>query len=260
MLFILFNISLANSSESTNICLAEADSGLLNFEIRSDSSNISCWACDWLSRSGFAATDAKVVINGMSWTLYIYNKSSRYGRVYFTEISRGSINGSTSTFGVTYYNSTTPESATPAATYTSKDASEPYPVGSVYASWKNTSPANLFGGTWEKIATDRVLMGASADSKLATTINSGLPNITGQMTGMAWNKQVGFYHMELSGAFVQIYNAPSGRITCEDTYWASGGNDATLLGFNASKSNGIYGGSSIVQPPAYYVYYWRRTA
>ena len=40
-------------------------------------------------------------------------------------------------------------------------SSAAYPVGSIYQSTDPTSPAALFGGTWEQIASERVLMGAS---------------------------------------------------------------------------------------------------
>lgn len=38
--------------------------------------------------------------------------------------------------------------------------SDVYPVGSIYMSVNNTSPATLFGGTWERIAGGRCLIGA----------------------------------------------------------------------------------------------------
>ena len=57
-------------------------------------------------------------------------------------------------------------------------SSAAYPVGSIYQS---TDPpaAALFGGTWEQIASDRVLMGASRNHAAGTTVKAGLPNITG---------------------------------------------------------------------------------
>ena len=54
-----------------------------------------------------------------------------------------------------------------------------YPVGSIYQSTDPTSPAALFGGTWEQIASERVLMGASSSHAAGTTVKAGLPNITG---------------------------------------------------------------------------------
>ena len=57
-----------------------------------------------------------------------------------------------------------------------------YPVGSIYQSTDPTSPAALFGGSWEEIASERVLMGASSTHAAGTTVKAGLPNITGTLS------------------------------------------------------------------------------
>ena len=97
--------------------------GILHLEMRSDNTKISCNVLKWLIRSGFASSDAKVVIDGMKWTLYIYNGSNQYGRVMFTMLEHVSIgsNGGDPTFTVNHYNTDTPESVTPTATATSSD-------------------------------------------------------------------------------------------------------------------------------------------
>lgn len=122
-----------------------------------------------------------------------------------------------------------------------------YPVGSIYQSTSSTSPAALFGGTWQKIAQDRVLMGASSRHAAGTTVEAGLPDITGTETSFA---------KEFGGAFTQ------GKLVDEDV-GASTGNGTIYrycMHFNASNSNAIYGASSTVQPAAYYVYIWHRVA
>ena len=43
-----------------------------------------------------------------------------------------------------------------------------YPIGSIYLSVNNTSPANLFGGTWEKIQ-DRFLLASGSSYSLGAT-------------------------------------------------------------------------------------------
>lgn len=123
-----------------------------------------------------------------------------------------------------------------------------HPVGSIYQSTDPTSPAALFGGTWEEIASDRVLMGASRSHAAGTTVKAGLPNITGSFVA-----NVHYMSHEVSGAF-----------TAGDRITSTGANnsDANVYKFSldASKSNAVYGRSSTVQPAAYYVHIWRRVA
>lgn len=113
----------------------------------------------------------------------------------------------------------------------------------------STSPAALFGGSWEEIASERVLMGASSTHAAGTTVKAGLPNITGTLSnvmGTLFNSPSG------SGAFSGKYIGMS----LENGSSGSYGN----ISFDASKSNAIYGRSSTVQPAAYYVHIWHRVA
>ena len=123
-----------------------------------------------------------------------------------------------------------------------------YPVGSIYQSTDPTSPAALFGGSWEEIASERVLMGASSTHAAGTTVEAGLPNITGSFVA-----NVHYINHETSGAFTAGNQL---RTTGADN------NDAKVYKFSldASKSNAIYGRSSTVQPAAYYVHIWHRVA
>lgn len=122
-----------------------------------------------------------------------------------------------------------------------------------------TSPAELFGGTWEQIAQDRVLMGASGSHAADTTVEAGLPNITGLLRMRGFNNDVEPV-INSSGAMVhENHSAWSGDHAYASTLF---GDKAGFqnINFDASKSNGIYGKSSTVQPAAYYVYMWRRVA
>ena len=123
-----------------------------------------------------------------------------------------------------------------------------YPVGSIFQTVSTTSPAALFGGTWQEIAQNRVLMGASYAHAAGTTAEAGLPNITGSFVA-----NVHYMQHEVSGAF-----------TAGDRITSTGANngDANVYKFSldASKSNAVYGRSSTVQPAAYYVHIWRRVA
>lgn len=125
-----------------------------------------------------------------------------------------------------------------------------HPVGSIYQSTDATSPAALFGGTWEQIASERVLMGASSTHAAGTTAKAGLPNITGSFPTTTY----GSNYNETSGAF-----SLGSRITGNGEDSNSSFN-SYYVSFAASGSNAIYGRSSTVQPAAYYVHIWRRTA
>ena len=128
-----------------------------------------------------------------------------------------------------------------------------YPVGSIYQSTNSTSPAALFGGTWEQIASERVLMGASSSHKAGTTVNAGLPNITGTANGGV----LSMVTPSSDGAFGGKYYDTSSRHGGGDRGdWFSTYNRT----FDASKSNPIYGASNTVQPAAYYVYIWHRVS
>ena len=113
-----------------------------------------------------------------------------------------------------------------------------YPVGSIYQSTDATSPAALFGGSWEEIASERVLMGASSTHAAGTTVKAGLPNIKFSFTAATCGSG-GHAGNEFSSSY------------------ALNSSDFNL---DASKSNAIYGRSSTVQPAAYYVHIWHRVA
>jgi hypothetical protein len=111
-----------------------------------------------------------------------------------------------------------------------------YPVGSIYQSTDPTSPAALFGGSWEEIASERVLMGASSTHAAGTTVKAGLPNIKFSFTAAT------------------IGSGKAG------TDYLTTGYKSSDFNLDASKSNAIYGRSSTVQPAAYYVHIWHRVA
>lgn len=126
----------------------------------------------------------------------------------------------------------------------------PYPVGSIYQSTDAASPAALFGGTWEQIASNRVLMGTTDSSKAGFTVEAGLPNIVFNLN----DNYFGESPTGTGGVSVSVRGS---------THLRSGGNMPAAYGnvsFDASGSSSIYGNSRTVQPPAYYVYIWRRVA
>lgn len=126
----------------------------------------------------------------------------------------------------------------------------PYPVGSIYMSTSSTSPASLFGGTWESIASERVLMGVSSSHGAGSTVSAGLPNISGAVLD-TWHGG----GPSGSGALSVAVNGRSAVCHGDDGTFTWGN-----FYFNAASYNSIYGNASTVQPAAYYVYMWRRTA
>ena len=137
-----------------------------------------------------------------------------------------------------------------------------HPVGSIYQTISPENPSVTFGGgTWEKIAQDRVLMGASDTHPAGTTAEAGLPNITGEYT-----------KRKVINSANEVYNdtqraQKAFKVITSDTKLNSiqlvtssasntGGENVV---FDASDSNPIYGASTTVQPPAYFTYTWLRT-
>lgn len=128
-----------------------------------------------------------------------------------------------------------------------------YPVGSLYIGTTDTCPiANLFG-TWEKVSEGRVLQGVKGDQVAGTTVEAGLPNITGKIDFIRYDGST----KNATGAFASSTELNENR----QNFWQGAQNsDAGTLDFNANNSNSIYGHSDTVQPPAYLVNIWKRTA
>ena len=121
-----------------------------------------------------------------------------------------------------------------------------YPVGSIYIGTQNTCPMGAFFGTWTLVEAGRALWTGNGTNG-NTTIAAGLPNITGAY---------GNYGREA---------AASGCFYLGTAYGYSNRDfDSTSSAkpgiFDASRSSSIYGASNTVQPPAYRVNVWRRTA
>lgn len=111
--------------------------GILDFEMRSNNNSIQCWACKWLVRgTEFTPDMFRVVIDGMTWTLYVYQPITRYGRISIAEISNTNINGDSPDYKITYYNSTTKETTEPDKKISSSDG------GRVYLASKTISDGN----------------------------------------------------------------------------------------------------------------------
>ena len=120
-----------------------------------------------------------------------------------------------------------------------------YPVGSVYIGTMSTCPLAALFGTWTKVSEGRVLWGSDENNEAGSTIAAGLPNITGTSRANCYSTSTP------TGAFYGT-NASSGALAAAGT--------VPCLRFDASGSSSVYGNSTTVQPPAYVVNIWERTA
>lgn len=126
-----------------------------------------------------------------------------------------------------------------------------HPVGSIYQTISPENPAVTFGGgTWEKIAQDRVLMGASDTHPAGTTVEACLPSISGQLNGVLFSNSKptanGIFSVSLADGWIF-------------TNGSSNGNASIYVNNVRSTGKSIYGNSTTVQPPAYFTYTWLRT-
>ena len=132
-----------------------------------------------------------------------------------------------------------------------------YPVGSIFQTVSTTSPAALFGGSWQEIAQNRVLMGASYAHAAGTTVEAGLPNITGSLI------EANADSSPFRGSKASLKSSGALKFVEINTSWGGyrGDSGSTYdVYFDASRSNSIYGRSATVQPAAYYVHIWKRVA
>lgn len=120
-----------------------------------------------------------------------------------------------------------------------------YPVGSVYIGTQNTCPMSALFGTWQLVSSGRALWTGNG-SNGNSTIAAGLPNITGKFVTRSTSNTSGVFSQEETTSSV----AGTGNVS----------NKPYIVTFSAKNSNSIYGNSSTVQPPAYVVNVWRRTA
>ena len=135
-----------------------------------------------------------------------------------------------------------------------------HPIGSIEMNITGDNPSTYIGGTWVQVSQGRAVFG---EGTCSTTYNvrgtsqtfsntytadtnyaAGLPNITG--TG---------HYADNNNAFAgALYNAGNAN------YIGDGSASGTLIALDASRDRAIYGKSNTVQPNAYVVYVWKRTA
>ena len=135
-----------------------------------------------------------------------------------------------------------------------------YPIGTVYMSADKTKTKADFPfmsyGTWEEVPANLCLQTGAA-SEAGTQRSAGLPNITGRRA-VSWSG--GDYPSRgiVTGCFK--FDADTSLPSTSDGDNWNGEGKGTGFAFDASLSNPIYGSSDTVQPPAYMVRAWVRTA
>lgn len=123
-----------------------------------------------------------------------------------------------------------------------------HPVGTPYASEKPTSPAELYGGTWERIE-GKFIMGASDTYPAGSTGGSATKTIA--RTNLP-NEKIGIETLYTKGSEGSTYDVIS--ITYEHS---DGSGHFSRTGQTFPLGNGT---PLDILPPYYSVYIWRRVA
>jgi predicted secreted protein len=139
-------------------------SGILQLQMRSENTAISCKKLGWLTRNGFSDTGAVIcVISSMTYTIYAKQSITQYGRIMFEVISESAISSNSS--GITLYNSNTPESTTPTATVKDSD------IGYVSEASHATSATNV-GLSVKGSGTNSITIQAGSATSASFVINN----------------------------------------------------------------------------------------
>lgn len=141
--------------------------------------------------------------------------------------------------------------ANAAHTHVAKDISNLYPVGSIYMSVNSTSPASLFGGTWERIK-DAFLL-ASGDT-YAAGATGGEAEHTLAVAEIPDHKHSGSI---LGAISVNGTGGALGRGDWANTITFTYDSQYPVINFNGGNMGG---GAHNNMPPYLSVYVWKRTA
>lgn len=130
-----------------------------------------------------------------------------------------------------------------------------YPVGAIYMSVSSTSPATLFGGTWEQLS-NRFLVGAGTTYTAGSTGGSASHSHTTGDHTLTIDEIPSHNHTVYLRSDVGIVStlglkAESGQSMPSDIIYDTGGGQAHNHGDTSTESN---------LPPYLAVYMWKRTA
>lgn len=129
-----------------------------------------------------------------------------------------------------------------------------YPVGSIYMSVKNTSPATLFGGTWEQIK-DRFLLAAGSSYAAGATGGEATHKLT--VAEMPSHTHVQNQHRHSMGAIWSDGTGSDSRYVME----SKRGTQTRYTAYSTpTNQNTGGGGAHNNMPPYLAVYVWKRTS
>lgn len=150
-----------------------------------------------------------------------------------------------------------------------------YPVGAIYMSLVSTSPATLFGGTWEALDEGRVLIGANSTYEAGSTGGEATHTLTaGEMPSHKHGRgDLNFTTRSFKAWVGDSESQPSGNgivASYADNWKRAGGNyTANRFNYSIDTSTATWTGSLSntggSQPhnnmqPYLAVYMWKRTA
>ena len=126
-----------------------------------------------------------------------------------------------------------------------------WPVGSLYLGMMEVCPLAALFGTWVKVSSGRVIQGADDNHLAGTTIEAGLPDVS--------HKHIdGFAGINATAAYGVSTTTDTGNVNQQNG--TSTNYHAYTSTVSLSDLNPIYGKSTTVQPPAFCVNIWQRTA
>lgn len=121
------------------------------------------------------------------------------------------------------------------------DSVDTYPVGSIYMSVNSTSPASIYGGTWEQLK-DRFLLGAGSTYTAGNTGGAATHKLT-------INEMPAHTH--------STYSNDGRRCPDDGVEWRYQGMDTSTYRETAAEGGGAAHNN---MPPYLVVYMWKRTA
>ena len=174
-----------------------------------------------------------------TWVLY-YKKDGTYDKLTVKRVSSAS-QGITITYTGSHVTSKPTSNVTDAVPY---ELEKTYPVGSIYMSVKSTSPASLFGGTWEEMK-GRFLLGRNDSHAAGSTGGEENHKLTvDEIPSHGHNAFVS------SGTTGVKFSAYSGK-------WGGAVGSSSVEGYGAVTLN--TGGSKAHNMPPYLAaYMWKR--